>query len=141
LERVFNISSAIKTGGSLSFKLMWAQDAIGVIMNSNPLCLIFGMSPGTKYIQIDFEYGYLLYWYGLTGILFYGLLIYSQLRIFIKRLGTHNGLTGMSIVLAFLFYGIGATAFINNRVYPITLALFAMMINNLSDNLIEKSKE
>jgi hypothetical protein len=138
LERVFNISGAIETGGSLSLKLMRAQDAIGVIMNSNPLCLIFGMSPGAKYIQTDFEYGYLVYWYGLTGILFYGLLIYSQLRIFSKRLGTHNGLTGMSIILAFLFYGIGGTAFINNRVYPMTLALFAMMINNLSDNLIDK---
>ena len=139
LERVFNISRAIKTGGSLSFKLMWAQDAIEVIMNSNPLCLLFGMSPGAKYIQTDFEYGYLLYWYGLTGILFYGLLVYSQLRIFSKKLGTHNGLTGMSIILAFLFFGIGATAFINNRVYPITLALFAMMINNLSDNLVKQS--
>jgi len=62
LDRAFNISSAIKTGGSLSMKLMWAQDAIGVIMNSNPLCLIFGVSPGAKYIQTDFEYGYLLYW-------------------------------------------------------------------------------
>ena len=141
LERVFNISGAIKTGGSLSSKLMWAQDAIGVIINSNPLCLIFGMSPGVKYIQTDFEYGYLLYWYGLTGILFYGLLVYFQLRVFNKRLGTQNGLTGMSIVLAFIFFGIGGTAFINNRVYPIALALFAMMINNLSNNLAEKSKE
>ncbi|MDD5014025.1 MAG: hypothetical protein PHW73_02840 [Atribacterota bacterium] len=140
LERVFNISGAIKTGGSLSFKLMWAQDAVGVIVNSNPLCLIFGMSPGAKYIQTDFEYGYLLYWYGLTGILFYGLLVYFQLKVFNKRLGTQNGLTGISIILAFLFYGIGATTFINNRVYPIALALFAMMINNLSNNLIEKVK-
>jgi len=140
LEKAFNISSAIKTGGSLSYKLIWAQDAIRVIVNSNPLCLIFGMSPGAKYIQTDFEYGYLLYWYGLTGILFYGLLVYFQLRIFSKRLGTQNGLTGMSIILAFLFFGIGATAFINNRVYPITLALFAMMISNLSYNLVGKAK-
>ena len=139
LERAFNIRDAIKTGGSLSLKLMWVQDAIRVIMNSNPFCLIFGMSPGAKYIQTDFEYGYLIYWYGLTGILFYGLLVYLQLRIFSKRLGTQNGLTGMSIVLAFLFYGIGGTAFINNRVYPITLALFAMMIRNLSDNLRVKN--
>ncbi|MBE3128418.1 MAG: hypothetical protein IMZ60_01935 [Actinobacteria bacterium] len=97
------------------------------------------MSPGAKYISTDFEYGYLIYWYGLTGILFYGLLAYSQLKIFSKRLGTQNGLTGMSIVLAFIFFGIGATAFINNRVYPITLALFAMMISNLSDNLRVKN--
>jgi len=97
------------------------------------------MSPGAKYIQTDFEYGYLLYWYGLSGLLFYGLLVCSQLRIFSKRLGTQNGLTGMSIILAFLFFGIGATAFINNRVYPITLALFAMMINNLTDNSIRKT--
>jgi hypothetical protein len=135
LERVFNVSGAIETGGSLSIKLMRGQYAIGVILDANPLCLIFGMSPGVKYISTDFEYGYLIYWYGLTGILFYGLLAYSQLKIFSKRLGTQNGLTGMSIVLAFIFFGIGATAFINNRVYPITLALFAMMISNLSDNL------
>ena len=93
------------------------------------------MSPGVNYIQTDCEYGYLIYWYGLMGILFYGLLVYSQLRIFSKRLGTQNGLTGMSIILAYLFYGIGATAFINNRVYPTTLALFAMMINNLSSSI------
>ena len=139
LERIFNIGDVIKTGGSLSLKLMWGQDAARVIMNSNPLCLIFGMSPGAKYIQTDFEYGYLFYWYGLSGLLFYGLLIYLQLRIFSKRLGTQNGITGMSIVLAFLFFGIGGTALINNRVYPMTLALFAMMINNLSDNLIDKN--
>jgi len=140
LERAFDISGAIKTSGSLSLKLMWAKDATGVIMNSNPLCLIFGMSPGAKYIQTDFEYGYLLYWYGLSGLLFYGLLISLQLRIFSKRLGTQNGLTGMSIILAFIFFGIGATAFINNRVYPITLALFAMMINNLTDNSIVREE-
>lgn len=135
LERAFDLVNAIETGGSLSIKLNIAKYAIGVVLDSNPFCLIFGMSPGAKYIQTDFEYGYLLYWYGLTGILFYGLLVCSQLRIFSKRLGTQNGLTGMSIILAFLFYGIGGTAFINNRVYPMTLALFAMMINNLSSSL------
>jgi len=134
LERAFDLINATETDGSLYTKLSIAKYAIGVVLDSNPLCIIFGMSPGTRYIQTDFEYGYLLYWYGLTGILFYGLLVYSQLRIFGKRLGTQNGLAGMSIILAFLFYGIGGTAFINNRVYPITLALFAMMINNLSDN-------
>ncbi len=139
LERAFLFIRAVETGGSLSVKLGIAKYAIGIVLDSNPFCLIFGMSPGAKYIQTDFEYGYLVYWYGLTGILFYGLLIYSQLRIFSKRLGTHNGLTGMSIILAFLFYGIGGTAFINNRVYPITLALFAMMINDLSNNLSVKT--
>jgi hypothetical protein len=135
LERAFAFISAVETDRSLSIKLDLAKYAIGIVLNSNPFCLIFGMSPGAKYIQTDFEYGYLIYWYGLTGILFYGLLVYSQLKIFSKRLGTQNGITGMSIVLAFIFFGIGATAFINNRVYPITLALFAMMINNLSNNL------
>jgi len=141
LERAFAFISAVETDRSLSIKLDLAKYAIRIVLDSNPFCLIFGMSPGAKYIQTDFEYGYLIYWYGLTGILFYGLLVYLQLRIFSKRLGTQNGLTGMSIILAFLFYGIGATAFINNRVYPMTLALFAMMINNLSNNLAEKSKE
>jgi hypothetical protein len=61
------------------------------------------------------------------------------LQIFSKRLETQNGLTGTSIVFAFIFFGIGATAFINNRVYPIALALFAMMINNLSTNLNTKN--
>jgi hypothetical protein len=135
LERAFDLINATKTAGSLSIKLNIAKYAIGVVLDSNPLCIIFGMSPGTRYIQVDFEYGYLLYWYGLMGILFYGLLVYSQLRIFSKRLGTQNGLTGMSIILAFLFFGIGGTALINNRVYPMTLALFAMMINNLSSSL------
>ena len=135
LERAFTFINATETEGSLSIKLNIAKYAIGVVLDSNPLCIIFGMSPGTRYIQTDFEYGYLLYWYGLMGILFYGLLVYSQLRIFSKRLGTQNGLTGMSIILAFLFFGIGGTAFINNRVYPMTLALFAMMINNLSSSL------
>jgi len=54
-------------------------------------------------------------------------------------LETQSGLTGTSIVFAFIFFGIGATAFINNRVYPITLALFAMMINNLSNNFKYKN--
>ena len=139
LERAFAFISAVETDRSLSVKLELAKYAIGIVSNSNPFCLIFGMSPGARYIQTDFEYGYLIYWYGLTGILFYGLLVYFQLRIFSKRLGTQNGLTGMSIILAFLFYGIGGTAFINNRVYPITLALFAMMINNLSNNLKNKN--
>jgi hypothetical protein len=62
------------------------------------------------------------------------------LQIFSKRLETQNGLTGTSIVFAFIFFGIGATAFMNNRVYPITLALFAMMINNLSNNLSVKTQ-
>jgi hypothetical protein len=139
LERAFAFISAVETEGSLYAKLKIAKYAIRIVLDSNPFCLIFGMSPGAKYIQTDFEYGYLIYWYGLTGILFYGLLVYLQLRIFSKRLGTQNGLTGMSIILAFLFYGIGGTAFINNRVYPITLALFAMMISNLSDNLRVKN--
>lgn len=139
LERAFAFISATGVGGSLSVKLRMLKEAIGVVLGANPLCLIFGMSPGVKYIQTDFEYGYLLYWYGLSGILFYGLLVYSQLRIFSKRLGTQSGLTGTSIVLAFIFFGIGATAFINNRVYPITLALFAMMINDLSNNLSVKT--
>jgi hypothetical protein len=140
LERAFALISTVEIGGSLSVKLEIARYAIGVVLDSNPICLIFGMSPGARYIQTDFEYGYLLYWYGIMGILFYGLLVYSQIRIFSKRLGTQNGLTGMSIILAFIFFGIGATAFINNRVYPITLALFAMMIRNLSDNLVKKVK-
>jgi len=135
LERAFAFITATGAGGSLSVKLRMLKEAIGVVLGANPLCLIFGMSPGVKYIQTDFEYGYLLYWYGLSGILFYGLLLYSQLQIFSKRLETQSGLTGTSIVFAFIFFGIGATAFINNRVYPITLALFAMMINNLSTNL------
>lgn len=135
LERAFAFISVTGVDGSLSVKLRMLKEAIGVVLGANPLCLIFGMSPGVKYIQTDFEYGYLLYWYGLSGILFYGLLVYSQLQIFSKRLGTQSGLTGTSIVFAFIFFGIGATAFINNRIYPITLALFAMMINNLSTNL------
>jgi len=135
LERAFAFISAVETDRSLSIKLEMAKYAIGIVLDSNPFCLIFGMSPGVKYIQTDFEYGYLLYWYGLSGILFYGLLVYSQLQIFSKRLGTQSGLTGTSIVFAFVFFGIGATAFINNRVYPITLALFAMMINDLSSSL------
>lgn len=139
LERAFDLINATETDGSLSIKLNIAKYAIGVVLDSNPLCIIFGMSPGTRYTQTDFEYGYLLYWYGLMGILFYGLLVYSQLRIFSKGLGTQNGLTGMSIILAFLFFGIGGTAFLNNRVYPMTLALFAMMINNLSNNLRNKN--
>ena len=139
LERAFAFISAVKTDRSLSIKLDIAKYAIGIILDSNPFCLIFGMSPGAKYIQTDFEYGYLIYWYGIMGILFYGLLVYSQLQIFSKRLGTQNGLTGMSIILAFLFYGIGGTAFINNRVYPVALALFAMLIRNLSDNLRVKN--
>ena len=138
LERAFLFIRVVDLG-SLYEKLNLAKYAIGIVLDSNPFCLIFGMSPGAKYIQTDFEYGYLIYWYGLTGILFYGLLVYSQLKIFSKRLGTQNGITGMSIILAFLFYGIGATAFINNRVYPITLALFAMMIRNLSNNLRNKN--
>ena len=139
LERAFAFISATGVNGSLSVKLRILKEAIGVILGANPLCLIFGMSPGAKYIQTDFEYGYLLYWYGLSGILFYGLLVYSQLQIFSKRLGTQSGLTGTSIVLAFIFFGIGATAFTNNRVYPITLALFAMMISDLSNNLSIKT--
>jgi len=138
LERAFLFARAVD-GGSLSEKLGIAKYAIGIVLDSNPFCLIFGMSPGAKYIQTDFEYGYLLYWYGLSGILFYGLLVYSQLQIFSKRLGTQSGLTGTSIVFAFIFFGIGATAFINNRVYPITLALFAMMINDLYNNLSVKT--
>jgi len=134
LERTFAFIKATEMGGSLSVKLGLAKYAIGIVLDSNAFCLIFGMSPGAKYFIIDSEYGYLLYRYGLSGILFYGLLVYSQLQIFSKRLGTQNGITGMSIILAFLFFGIGGTAFINNRVYPIALALFAMMINNLSDN-------
>jgi hypothetical protein len=139
LERAFTFINAIEGNGSLSIKLRILKKAIEVVLDANPLCLIFGMSPGAKYIQTDFEYGYLLYWYGLSGLLFYGLLACSQLRIFSKRLGTQNGLAGASIILAFLFFGIGATALINNRVYPIALALFAMMINNLTDNSIEKT--
>ena len=139
LERAFAFITATGVDGSLSIKLRMLKEGIGVVLDASPLCLIFGMSPGAKYIQTDFEYGYLLYWYGLSGILFYGLLVYSQLQIFSKRLGTQSGLTGTSIVLAFIFFGIGATAFINNRVYPITLALFAMMINDLSNNLSVKT--
>lgn len=139
LERAFAFIRATGVDGSLSIKLRMLKEAIGVVLGANSLCLIFGMSPGARYIQTDFEYGYLLYWYGLSGILFYGLLVYSQLQIFSKRLGTQSGLTGTSIVLAFIFFGIGATAFINNRVYPITLALFAMMINDLSNNLSVKT--
>ncbi|MBE3128062.1 MAG: hypothetical protein IMZ60_00075 [Actinobacteria bacterium] len=135
LERAFAFISATGVNDSLSVKLRMLKEATAVVLSANPLCLLFGMSPGVKYIQTDFEYGYLLYWYGLSGILFYGLLVYSQLQIFSKRLGTQSGLTGMSIVFAFIFFGIGATAFINNRVYPITLALFAMMINDLSSSL------
>jgi hypothetical protein len=139
LERAFAFITATGAGGSLSVKLRILKEAMGVVLSANPLCLIFGMSPGVKYIQTDFEYGYLLYWYGLSGIIFYGLLVYSQLQIFSKRLETQSGLAGTSIVFAFIFFGIGATAFINNRVYPITLALFAMMINNLSTNLSIKN--
>ena len=138
LGRAFAFIRATGVDGSLSIRLELVKYAIGIVLDSNPFCLIFGMSPGAKYILIDCEYGYLLYWYGLSGILFYGLLVCSQLQIFSKRLGTQSGLTGTSIVLAFLFFGIVATAFINNRIYPITLALFAMMVNNLSNNLVEK---
>ncbi|MCJ7790065.1 MAG: hypothetical protein MUP69_07770, partial [Candidatus Atribacteria bacterium] len=88
LERAFAFISAVETDRSLSIKLDIAKYAIRIVLDSNPFCLIFGMSPGAKYIQTDFEYGYLIYWYGLTGILFYGLLVYLQLRIFSKRLGT-----------------------------------------------------
>jgi hypothetical protein len=140
LERAFAFIRATGVHGSLFVKLRMLKEAIGVVLGADPLYLIFGMSPGVKYVQTDFEYGYLIYWYGLTGILFYGLLVYSQLQIFSKRLETQSGLAGTSIVLAFIFFGIGATAFINNRVYPITLALFAMMINDLTDNSISKNK-
>jgi len=139
LERAFAFIRATGANGSLSVKLRMLKEAIGVALSANPLCLFFGMSPGVKYIQTDFEYAYLLYWYGLSGILFYGFLVYAQLQIFSKRLGTQSGLTGTSIVFAFIFFGIGATAFINNRVYPITLALFAMMMNDLSNNFNVKT--
>lgn len=70
----------------------------------------------------------------MSGLLLRGLLVFFQMRIFSKRFETQNGIVSTSIILTFIVFGIGGTIFINNRVYPIALALFAMMINNLSDN-------
>ena len=116
--------------GSLVIKFRHFTDIVSIIFGSNLLVLTLGKSSGALFIHADAEYGYLLYWYGLTGLVLYGLLAWSLIRIFKRNLKNHTCVAAIAIIVSTLFVGIANTVFINIRIYPLILALLAMILSN-----------
>ena len=116
--------------GSLFIKFEIFRYIVATVFESGPLALIFGKSPGALFIQADAEYGYLLYWYGLTGLVLYSVLVWHLICLFKRNLKNHMCVAVIAIVISTLFFGIANTVFINIRIYPLVLALSAMVLSS-----------
>ena len=130
LTRFFDFARAITDPqGSMVIKFEIFRYILAVIFESGPLALILGKSPGALFIHADTEFGYLIYWYGLTGLVLYGVLIWRLIRLFKRNLQNHMCMAAIAIVISTLFFGIASTVFINIRIYPLILALLAMVLS------------
>jgi len=81
---------------------------------------IFGLSAEAP-ITVDSEWGYVVYYFGLAGLLAYLFL----LRAVFKSLpeGDVYGVSLKAVTLSFMVVALAAGVFLNNRIYPIFLAL------------------
>jgi hypothetical protein len=108
--------------GSLSEKIVLNRTQIQAL---GPM-IIVGAGPGGGR-QVDNELGYVVVWYGLIGFLAY-LLFYRSLYHMISRrianVYVRAAFTG--ILAAYLFGAIGGSFMLNNRVFPVFLALLTL---------------
>jgi len=121
LKRVFMIMEAFtESEGSGFIKYDLLKKVIGEMSLGN---FFIGHGLG-QFFQVDFEYGYLIYFYGIVGLILY---IFFML-LTIKLLSTYNTYESfffISLIISFLIFGLGATSFLNVRVFPIFLALLS----------------
>jgi len=131
LKYIVNIADGFRVEssgelGSITFKVRQFQKVVSYGLAKNP---VLGLSPGAEHLLVDFEYGYLLYWYGLVGLLGYFAFVISIIRSLFLYNRDIDAIILISIIISFLIFGLAATSFLNNRVFPIFLALLAMFLS------------
>lgn len=96
-----------------------------------PWQVLIGLGPGNVG-QIDNELGYFVGWYGLLGLVIYGLLIWRLYRLCAFR--THDALAGIAlraVLLTYVVASIAGSYVLNNRVFPTYLAVLALAIGRV----------
>lgn len=127
LSEIFDIAGGLEKSGSMTAKISLFRDVVSRVLSQSPL---LGLSPGAEPLQVDFEYGYLLYWYGLIGVLAYFAFVFLILKQLFRYKNTDiQAVVLISITISFLVFGLTATSFLNNRVFPPFLALISMYLS------------
>jgi hypothetical protein len=107
---------------SFNKKVDWTLDAI----NSLGYLIVTGTGPaGSAFV--DNELGLILLWYGLIGYLMY-IIFYCSLYAHVSRRinNIYQRAAFRGILITYLIGSVGASFFLNNRVFPIFIALLSL---------------
>ena len=113
---------------------------LNMIREMNLLNFLIGFGPyeykSVMIDQIDFDFGYMLTYYGLFGLVFYALFVYFHIK---KRMNNGVGYSLLTILLllVFLFTSMTSGMFFNLRIFSILLLLISTNII-VNDNDIGK---
>ena len=110
------------TEGSLGIKIantMAALDQLGVRV-------VVGAGPANTLIMADTEIGYITIWYGVIGLCML-LVFYKSLccLMWVRIKDVYTRAAFLGTVAAFLPGAVGASCFVNNRVFPVFIALLS----------------
>jgi hypothetical protein len=125
--RAFLAFQELSGQNSFMIKMQKILEVIASFQSAPAWIWLTGKSPGAIYILADSEYGYLLYWYGILGLVLYGSLLVYLIQYFWSQRNKPVGIAVIAIVVAVALYGVTATSFFNNRVFPLFLALLGVI--------------
>lgn len=116
LERGFGEGSLGKKIGNT----LEAIDQLGIQV-------IVGAGPTNTEIMADNEIGYIIIWYGVIGLLIFVMFYKSLYRLIKARIkDVYIQAAFIGTLWAYLLGAIGASCFINNRVFPVFIALLSI---------------
>lgn len=119
---------------SVAFKLESMDYVRGLTIGAAPIHAIVGRGAGGPIALgrlIEIEYGYLMLWYGLLGILAYAGVVATFFVYTANSNAAHAvKALGLGLLASMLIFGLTETTFINNRVFP--MFIFGLLIAYVS---------
>ena len=133
-SRLFDLLLTSGVGdSSFEQKISRLVGSIQIALGTDLWQAIIGHGPNDRfaehadYIPADSEYGYVMLWYGILGLLTYMVLIFAMLHV---ARSSHGGLVlrtaVVGLVSAMLVFGFTETTLINNRVFPFFLLIIGL---------------
>ena len=118
---------------SLNIKLGLTLSAIQKL----GLLIIVGAGPTGAGRSVDSEIGNIITWYGLIGLLLYFLFYRSLYHLILRRIqNVYLRAAFVGILAAYLLGAVGASFLLNNRVFPVFLAMLTIACAETTQRLL-----
>lgn len=112
-------------GGARGSLIQKADLTLAEVKDLGPLILVGAGPAGAG--MVDNEFGYVITWYGLIGVSIYLLFYHSLFRLIVRRIQSiYLRAAFKGILAAYLVGSIGSSFVLNNRVFPMFLALLTL---------------